>query len=164
MNPAPDGSSNVGAEELDAGEWTAHCHVCEMRNRSTPQDLIYQDDLWTATVAQDAPGWIMVQANRHGEDWLWGLTSSEAGSLGPLLKRLTRALKEVSNANRVYLQALGENSLHFHALLIPRLPDTPADWRGPTLIHHINDLADPTGCRLTAGRLRDALAGGQEDT
>ena len=60
-----------------------------------------------------------------------------------MLKALSVAIRTAIPAERVYLIGLGENSLHFHCLLMPRTADTPQDWRGPQLLAHGKDLADP---------------------
>jgi diadenosine tetraphosphate (Ap4A) HIT family hydrolase len=77
---------------------------------------------WVAIAAGDVPGWLRLQTMRHGE-WLWDMTGDEAAEFGPLAAALSAALRRVTGAARVYLIALGENSLHMHALLIPRYGD-----------------------------------------
>jgi hypothetical protein len=57
----------------------------------------------------------------------------------------------------VYLIALGENTLHFHCLLIPRFADTPAEMRGAALLGHARDLADAEQALIVTAALRAGL-------
>jgi hypothetical protein len=48
------------------------CAVCEMRVNGPDGSVVYADELWTVTLGADVPGWFMVIANRHRDEWLWG--------------------------------------------------------------------------------------------
>jgi len=119
---------------------------------------LYADEHWRATTATDAPGWVMLLNRRHNPGWLWDLTDDEASSYGGHLRAISQAITAVCGAQRVYLIALGENTLHFHCLLIPRFADTPADLRGAGLLGHAADLADPARALEVTAALRSHLA------
>src|ERR1700679_2103968 len=84
------------------------CAICDLRVASAGDSLLFASELWTATLAWDVPGWIMVMLNRHSHDWLWGLSEQEAVALGPLMQRLSAAAKDAADAERVYLMGFGE--------------------------------------------------------
>jgi hypothetical protein len=71
---------------------SAHCAICDLRMASPHESVLLASKLWTATLARDVPGWIMVMLNRHNGDWLWGLSHQEAQELGPLMQRPSAAL------------------------------------------------------------------------
>jgi diadenosine tetraphosphate (Ap4A) HIT family hydrolase len=119
--------------------------------------VLFHDEQWTALAASGVPGWVMLLANRHTDGWLWDLAPAEAASYGPMLKALSVAIRTAMPAERVYLIGLGENSLHFHCLLMPRTAETPQDWRGPQLLAHGKDLADPEQALRVATQLRSAV-------
>jgi hypothetical protein len=52
------------------------CAVCDMRVNGLDGSVVYADELWTVTLGADVPGWFMVIANRHGDEWLWGSGST----------------------------------------------------------------------------------------
>jgi diadenosine tetraphosphate (Ap4A) HIT family hydrolase len=119
-----------------------HRHVCETLRAAQDETLIHRDELWTATLSGDVPGWVMLIANRHSDDWLWGLTPEESTSLGPMLVRLSSVTRQVTNAERIYLMSFGENTQHFHLLLLSRFADTSMDARGIALLGSGPNLAN----------------------
>jgi diadenosine tetraphosphate (Ap4A) HIT family hydrolase len=133
------------------------CHVCQAAGSGDSDTTILDDGTWFAGVAGDVPGWIRLQTRRHG-DWAWDLRPDEASSLGPAIEQLSAALRAVTGAETVYLIALGENSLHFHLLLMARGADVPQESRGPALLGRAPDLADPVEARRIAAEVRERLA------
>jgi hypothetical protein len=119
--------------------------------------MLYTDDDWLAVTATDAPGWVMLLARRHNDGWLWELGDVEAATYGRHLRDISATIRAVTGAERVYLIALGENTLHFHCLLIPRLIDTPADMRGAGLLGHARELADVDQALAVTAELRADL-------
>jgi len=119
--------------------------------------VVFEDELWSAGVAGGIPGWIRLQTKRHG-DWSWGLTSEEATSFGPVLARLSSALRDVCGAETVYTIALGDNSMHFHTLLIPRAADAPPELRGPGLLAKAPELVNHDEAHRIADLLRSRVA------
>ncbi len=60
------------------------------------------------------------------------LTEAEAASFGPFLRRVSRALQEVTGAVKTYTILFAEHlehpHVHFH--VVPRMSDMPEDKRG----------------------------------
>ena len=79
-----------------------------------------------------------------------------AAELGPLLRDLSIALEAETGCLKTYVmqfsEAEGFAHLHFH--LVPRMPDQPAEHRGPRVFAH---LGHPESSRVTESA-RDDLA------
>jgi diadenosine tetraphosphate (Ap4A) HIT family hydrolase len=118
------------------------CAICATRETAPGESVIFASELWTATVGWDVPGWIMVMLNRHGRDWLWGLSEQEAAELGPLMQRLSAAARDAADAERVYLMGFGEQWQHFHFMLLSRPVMAPQHLRGPGLLDRAPELAN----------------------
>ncbi|KKD06635.1 hypothetical protein TN53_17660 [Streptomyces sp. WM6386] len=130
--------------------------MCALGASATDAQIIYKDRAWTAASPVPVPGWIMLFSNRHNEG-VWELGVDEAAQFGRLTVLLTGALKEVCDADRVYVMYAGETSLHFHAMLMARGADIPDEWRGPALINQHSELLDPDRANDVLASLRKKL-------
>ena len=102
---------------------------------SAPGGVILDDGRWLVshhTGPFTDPGELIIKTRRHCES-LSELTRDEAEALGPLLRSATRALEQVTAAERIYAVSFNERVRHVHFLLLPRTRDMP---RG----HVISDL------------------------
>jgi len=136
----------------------AECSICELTTTTPDESVIYTDDLWTVMLVLDVPGWLMVTANRHSDDWLWGMSAEEALTLGPLIQRISVATRAEAAAERVHLLGFGEKMQHFHFMLLGRSESTPADFRGPGMLAHAPELADRDEAFRVGTRMRARLA------
>lgn len=98
----------------------------------------------------------MVLPRRHITS-LAELTSEEAVSLGPLLRRLTAALAEVTGCQKTYVALFAEDDGfdHLHLHVVPRVRDLPDDRRGPQVFGYLARdesewLPEPERDRLAA--------------
>jgi diadenosine tetraphosphate (Ap4A) HIT family hydrolase len=98
----------------------------------------------------------MLFPDRHNEG-VWDLGEKEAAQFGLLLVALTRAVKQACGAERVYAMYAGENALHFHAMVMPRGPEVPAEWRGGALIGKHKELTDAQETDRMLGVLRELI-------
>jgi diadenosine tetraphosphate (Ap4A) HIT family hydrolase len=137
---------------------TAGCGICELRTTTPAESVVYSDDLWTVMLILDVPGWLMVAANRHSDDWLWGMSVQEALTLGPLIRRINGAARAEAAAERVHLLGFGEKMQHLHFMLLGRAESTPADFRGPGMLAHAPELADRNEAFRVGTRMRARLA------
>jgi diadenosine tetraphosphate (Ap4A) HIT family hydrolase len=73
------------------------------------------------------------------------LTAEEAADLGPLLRALTAALREVLGCSKTYvaLFAEAEGFAHVHFHVVPRSPDLDQSLRGPRVFGLLG--GDPAG-------------------
>jgi diadenosine tetraphosphate (Ap4A) HIT family hydrolase len=125
---------------------------------SEDSDVLGDQDWFAGTSA--TPGWVMLATRRHGQ-WLDDLGPSEAASVGPLLGRISRAIKATTGSTHVYVLALGENSQHFHTVLSPRA-EKLAEAVHASMRSHIIELRNPEGAASVASQLREHLAGGKQ--
>jgi diadenosine tetraphosphate (Ap4A) HIT family hydrolase len=123
----------------------------------TPGGVIYQDGQWRLEhTFEPIPmvGWLVLKPLRHVE-FFGDLTAEEARTFGPLVQRITSAMREVHKPAKVYLCQFAEQEgfghLHFH--LIPRAAELPRELRGP----HVFDLmAEALRERRNLGDLEEA--------
>lgn len=64
-------------------------------------------------------GTLFIESRRHFLDYS-EMTPEEAASLGPLLQRVFRALRERTHAERIYQLCTMEGQPHYHCWLVPR--------------------------------------------
>jgi diadenosine tetraphosphate (Ap4A) HIT family hydrolase len=111
------------------------CLTCR-HNSSIDQpirDRIWRSEHWRVAHAFDTalPGWLVVLSRRHVVA-LDELEPEAAAELGPLLQRLTAALRATTGCEKTYVMMLGEAEgfSHLHLHVVPRMPDHPEDSRG----------------------------------
>jgi len=114
------------------------CFVCRKHRGEIeiPGGVIYEDDLLYVSHAQIRDGeskafigTLFIEPKRHA-DGIEDLTEEEAAAVGRLARRLSRALKTVTEADGIYLFRFGHHVHHFHLLLVPRYPGTPKEYWG----------------------------------
>jgi diadenosine tetraphosphate (Ap4A) HIT family hydrolase len=119
------------------------CYPCRLEASGSPlppREQVYDDGLWRVAHAFNStlPGWLVALPRRHITS-LAELTSEEAVALGPLLRRLTAALAEVTGCQKTYValfaEADGFDHLHLH--VVPRVRDLPDDRRGPQVFGYL---------------------------
>jgi len=76
--------------------------------------------LWTRTTGK-VPGYSFLNSKRH-IPYLTDLDGDEAATLGPVLARITRAIRAATGASLVYLHVFGDGAAHFHMHLVPHRP------------------------------------------
>jgi diadenosine tetraphosphate (Ap4A) HIT family hydrolase len=136
------------------------CFSCSLEATSDlpPRERVVVTDHWRVAHAFDTslPGWLVIAPRRHLLD-LAELHPDAAAELGPLLTDLTRALQRTTGCVKTYviLLAEAEGFAHLHFHVVPRMPDQPADERGPRIFAR---LGRPEAERVPAPE-RDRLAG-----
>lgn len=138
------------------------CEICARggdgrRHPGSVGGNVYEDELWYAYHAPPGIatlGQLFLVSKRHFLDFA-EMTPAEAASYGRVLQALYAALKQVADAERVYLQVTLEGIPHFHTRLIPRPRD--AAERGRAFIAGERSCAEADALAV-ATRLREALA------
>ena len=123
-----------GTMRLVAGD--RECVSCANNARADlpARERIYLGPRWRAAHAfgTSLPGWLVLVPRRHTVA-LDDLTADEAADLGPLLRAVSSALRDVVRCRKTYValfaEAEGFQHIHFH--IIPRQPGLEADLRGP---------------------------------
>jgi diadenosine tetraphosphate (Ap4A) HIT family hydrolase len=108
------------------------------------------------------PGWMVVAPVRHVEQWD-ALDAAELRELGPLLARVSAALRAATPTAKVYVSVFAEVLPHFHVHVIARPPDLPADQRGARLFLAEGNAVDAERLALTR-RVYARLAEGGAST
>ncbi len=92
------------------------------------------------------------------------LNDAEAAEFGPMLKRVSMAVRACTGCDRVYAIAFGQGAPHLHVHLIPRFDEEPgtrawsiADWYR-AVEQGARHEADPVKVREVVRALRLELA------
>ena len=88
---------------------------------------VWSNDLWRLTTVSvgELPGYSYLSPKRHIRD-LTELAGAEAATFGDVLAATSRAIRDATGAELIYLYALGEGVDHFHIHLAPhREPGSP---------------------------------------
>ncbi|RKN27302.1 HIT family protein [Micromonospora musae] len=119
------------------------CFTCRNNariNALPPREVIAADDHWRVAHAFDTalPGWLVLVPRRHVTS-IADLTDAEAATLGTWQVRLSRALRAVTGCAKTYIVQFAEKEgfAHVHFHVVPRMPDLPADRRGPRVFSYL---------------------------
>jgi len=74
-------------------------------------------------------GWLVIAPARHVEGWD-ALDAAEQRELGPLVARVSGALRAETKAAKVYVSLFAEVLPHFHLHVVARPADLPVEERG----------------------------------
>ena len=135
------------------------CFACNHQASASlpPREDITHTDHWRVAHAFNStlPGWLVVNPTRHLTAFT-ELTPAAADELGGLLHRLSTALEQVTGCVKTYLMQFSEAEgfSHLHVHVVPRMPDHPADARGPKVFTFLDD--DPA--RWLPEARRDGIA------
>jgi diadenosine tetraphosphate (Ap4A) HIT family hydrolase len=110
--------------------------------------------------APPVPGWLVVAPVRHVEQWD-ALDIPELRELGPLVARVSGALRACTPTARVYVSVFAEVLPHFHVHVVARPPELPADERGARLFLAEGRVGEPEPLAL-ARRVYARLGGDGE--
>jgi len=133
------------------------CKLCELLET---QEIYYEDPQWALhqIPGLEVPGWLVMSMRRHG-DGVVSMNAEEAATFGPTLAGLSAAVKEVTDAERVYLFAFGDEITHWHIMLAARPADVPKDQRRGAFYQHAASYLDPPAAERVAHAIRDLVAG-----
>jgi diadenosine tetraphosphate (Ap4A) HIT family hydrolase len=119
-------------------EAVVSCYTCG-KNALTdppPRESIVRTKHWRVAHSFDTSllGWLVLVSLRHVLS-LDELTEEESAELGPLLRRLTKALRSVTGCEKTYviLFAEAEEFAHIHFHVVPRMASFSDDERGPNV-------------------------------
>lgn len=134
------------------------CPICDLVT-GVHGAVILEDGLWSAGILPglEVPGWIVLAQHRHAVGPA-SMEEVEAAELGPLLQRLSAAIEEVTEAERVYVVAYGENAPHWHLLLTPRGPDVPPEHRHNAMWNHRDEYLEPERAQEVGREIQRRLA------
>lgn len=113
------------------------CIICAKQANSP--DIVWQDEMVSVSHMVRHPdradnylGYYMLETRRHVKG-MYDASEEEMAAVGVMLRRLSRAMKEVLGAAHVYAFFIGEGVDHLHAHVVARYPDTPRAYWGPSV-------------------------------
>jgi diadenosine tetraphosphate (Ap4A) HIT family hydrolase len=110
--------------------------------------------LWTLTTGK-VPGYSFLTSKRH-IPYLADLDGAEASALGPVLARLSAAIREATDAELVHIHVFGDGAAHFHLHLVPH---TRGDSLNMTVVREdAADEASEATLAAVAARLSATLS------
>ena len=102
------------------------CVLCQGRAADEQLERIevWQDAYWrlTTSLSAEVPGFSYLEPKRHIAN-IGALDGEEARSFGSVMAYLTTALREVTDAEQVYVYIFGEGAPHLHVHLAPHRED-----------------------------------------
>ncbi len=129
---------------MNVDELVPGCFPCDQTARGSlpPREDVVRTDHWRVAHAFNStlPGWLVVLPTRHITSFT-ELTPAAADELGGLVRRLSLALQGVTGCVKSYLMQFSEAEgfSHLHLHLVPRMPDQPAEARGPAVFSYLVD-------------------------
>jgi Diadenosine tetraphosphate (Ap4A) hydrolase and other HIT family hydrolases len=103
-----------------------NCHLC-MGVDADPDMLrvqVWEDELWRLTTSigpgDCTPGFSYLEPKRHIAH-ITDLDGPEAATFGPVMARCTRALKQATRCDLVYVYVFGGGIPHLHVHLAPHV-------------------------------------------
>ena len=106
------------------------CFLCRKhlgQETAPPGGYIYEDEHWMVCHAQPHMGplgTLFIESKRHFLDYA-EMMERESASLGDVLRKVYRALRVQTGAERIYQVTLLEGIPHFHSWLVPRRKEVP---------------------------------------
>lgn len=98
------------------------CVLCRGKEADADLDRIHvwEDQHWrlTTSLSSEVLGFSYLEPHRHVPD-VTALGGEEAETLGLVLSRVTRALREITKCEQVYVYVFGEGVDHLHLHLAP---------------------------------------------
>lgn len=135
------------------------CFICRKHNgqeAAPPGSYIYEDEHWMvchAPVKLGPLGTLFIESKRHFLDFT-EFNNEEQVGYGILAKRISAALKQLTNAERIYQVSMVEGVPHFHVWLIPRTKDISEHGIG---FLARDDSCDEEDAIALANELREAM-------
>lgn len=90
------------------------------------REEVWRDDLWRLTTARlgEVAGFSYLETLRHIPT-IADLDGPEAATLGPVIARVTSAIREATGVGLVYVYVFGDGIPHLHLHLAPHREDGP---------------------------------------
>jgi diadenosine tetraphosphate (Ap4A) HIT family hydrolase len=101
-------------------------------------------------------GTLFIESKRHFLDYS-EMTDEESASLGNVMRKIYRAPRANTDAERIYQVTLMEGVPHFHSWLVPRRKDDPE--RGMKFLVRGDSCSDQDAIAL-ASQIRETMKSG----
>ncbi len=146
------------------------CQTCRLVTRRDQGDAPAWDNIlrtpgWDLVHSFNTSleGWLVLVARRHIAS-LAEMTETEAEELGPLVRRVSQALDQVTGCEKTYMVQFAESPdhRHVHVHVVPRMADQPPERHGPGIFGYLgaedDDRVDEARMNQLAEAIRTALA------
>jgi diadenosine tetraphosphate (Ap4A) HIT family hydrolase len=136
-----------------------NCFICRKhagQEAVPPGGSIYEDEHWMVCHAPGKLGplgTLLIESRRHFLDYS-EMTPKEAATLGRVLNKVYGALRQHTDAERIYQLSTMEGQPHFHSWIVPRGKDVPE--RGLKFLARDDACSDEEASAL-AIKLREAI-------
>jgi diadenosine tetraphosphate (Ap4A) HIT family hydrolase len=101
------------------------CLLCDpaAADRRFSRTRVWEDELWRLSVVLQGPvpGFAHLEPKRH-IPYVTDLDGAEAATFGGVLARVTAALREAADADKIYAYVFGDHVAHLHVNLAPHRP------------------------------------------
>lgn len=131
------------------------CFICKKHEGSIHVDgsVIYEDDiLYVGHIDRKGDlnykGHVMIDLKRHIPS-LADMTLREAKAWGVMTMQVSRALRQVTQAEHIYTLVSGNSVPHLHMHVVARYPGTPREFWGPMEVYDWEDAPMIQGDALT---------------
>ena len=148
----------MSSSSMDAG---AECMLCRPEVADAfARRLLWQDEHWRLSAVLQRPiaGFAHLETRRH-VPFVTDLDGPEAATLGPVLARVTRVLRDAAGAEKTYVYIFGNRIPHLHFNLAPHR-DGDGLRGGPGLLDPDVPDVDPAVHQGVAAAAAHALADG----
>ena len=135
------------------------CFICrkhEGPEAAPPGGYIYEDEHWMVCHAPGKLGplgTLFIESRRHFLDYS-EMTQEEADTLGTLLKRVYQALRQHTDAERIYQLSTMEGQPHLHMWIVARRREVPE--RGIKFLARDDSCEEDDAINL-ANKLHDTM-------
>jgi diadenosine tetraphosphate (Ap4A) HIT family hydrolase len=137
-------SDAASERPLSQDEPVDDCYSCQHNAAADlpPREAVAVKPHWRVVHSFNSslPGWLVLVPRQH-VDAFDELSSEAMAEMGGLVGDLSRALREVVGCEKTYVMQFSEapGFSHLHVHLVPRMPDQPADRRGPAVFGYLGD-------------------------
>ncbi len=133
------------------------CPICQ-RQKNSPAIFESEDWLVRHSSETNIVGYVLIEAKRHFLD-MAEATPAECASYGEILQRVTKGIRRLVPAERVYTFTLGEVVPHFHVHVIPRTSQMPRGYRGRGILTYpLEPKADSALIEIFSDGMAKALS------
>lgn len=136
-----------------------NCLICNKHKgleALTPNGYVYENKYWMvchAPVKTGPLGTLFIESKRHFLDFA-EFNEEEQASYGHVAQRVPAALKQLTDATRIYHLSTVEGIPHFHTWLVSRVKGTSE--RGLSFLSRDDSCNEEDAIEL-AGKLREKL-------
>lgn len=128
------------------------CFLCRKHNgeeAAPPGRYIYEDEHWMVCHAPGRLGplgTLFIESRRHFLDYS-DIPPEESASLGNVMKKMYRTLRQHTDAERIYQLCTMEGPPHFQSWIVPPRKDIPE--RGLNCLARADSCSDHEASALT---------------